>query len=271
MQDWQSATSSLLAPLTRAERLGIITDFDGTLSAIVPDPAAAHIHPTSRAHLQALQPKLALLALVSGRGAADVQRLANLEGAVVVGNHGMERWHNGEVIVPPQVAQYRPQLALLLAQLAQQLPEGTHIEDKGATASVHYRRADNPTQAAQTLREQLAPLCDAYGITLHEGKMVLELRPPIDTNKGSAFRALVNEFNLSGALYLGDDVTDADALRAAQDLRHTGTCYSVGLGVFHDADMPNSVQLYADVSAEGVEGVAAFLGWLSSALSASST
>ena len=100
--------------------------------------------------------------------------------------------------------------------------------------------------------------------------MVFEIRPPLELNKGTAFRALVDEFNLDAAIYLGDDTTDVDAIRAAQALRQAGTCYAFGLGV-DSLETPLVVREASDFLAEGVEGVESFLDWVRIARSASSS
>ena len=41
--------------------------------------------------------------------------------------------------------------------------------------------------------------------------MVLEVRPPLDADKGTAVRRLLTEAGLLRALYAGDDSTDLDA------------------------------------------------------------
>lgn len=271
MTHWQDATDTLLAPLLTADRLGIITDFDGTLSEIVTDPAAATIAPASKAALAALVPRLALLAVVSGRGALAIHRMTGIEAAVYVGNHGMERWVDGAVVTPPEVATYRPKLEGVLASLAPHMEGGMYIEDKGATASVHYRRTDDPAATAARLRPVLEHITKLHDIALHSGKMVYELRPPIRRDKGTAFRALVDEFALTAAVFLGDDVTDAAALQAAAALRAAGSVYAVGVGVRHPDDTPQAVLDHSDVFADGVGDVSAFFGWLLNALSASST
>lgn len=268
---WKDATDTLLAPLLSQDRLGIITDFDGTLSPIVNDPDAAAIHPHSKELLTALAPRLALLAVVSGRGAPAIHRMTGIEDAVYVGNHGMERWVDGDIVTPEAVAAYRPNLEGVLALLEPHMEGGMHIEDKGATASVHYRRTDDPAATAERLRPVLEHITQQHDIALHSGKMVYELRPPLKQDKGTAFRSLVDEFKLTGALFLGDDVTDVAALQAAGELREAGTVYAVGVGVRHDDDTPQAILDHSDVLADGVEDVPRLLAWMSNALSASST
>ncbi len=269
--NWQDATNTLLSDFVNHKRIGVICDVDGTLSPIVDNPAAATIHPQSKAQLTAMRPVLALLAFVSGRAATDIHERVGIEGAVYMGNHGMERWVDGGVQVDERVAAYRANLERVLAEVERTKPEGIEIEDKGATASIHYRRTNDPQQTATQFKPQLDAIAAEHDIHVHSGKMVFELRPPVDMNKGTAFRKLVSDYRLDAAIYLGDDVTDVDALKAAGELREAGTCYGVGLGVRHADDTPKPILDYADVLADDVDGVSDFLDWLSSALSASST
>jgi len=266
---WRSVAATLLAPLQTLPRAGLLTDMDGTLSPIVDDPAAATITPTSRALLATLAERLAVVAVVSGRAAADVQARVGLAGLVYIGNHGLERWSGGAVQLAPEAARYRPALEAALAALPP-APPGVQIEDKGATLAIHYRRAADPTAAAAALRPALAALAAGHGLRLSEGRMVFELRPPVAIDKGTALRTLIGERRLDAAVYLGDDTTDADALRAARRLRQAGTCYAVGLGVL-SASTPPAVLETADALLAGVPDVEAFLAWLAEVRQASSS
>ena len=47
---------------------------------------------------------------------------------------------------------------------------------------------------------------------------MLEIRPPVHADKGTAVRELLEESGLSRALYAGDDSTDLDAFSALDGL-----------------------------------------------------
>ncbi|MCZ2095369.1 MAG: trehalose-phosphatase [Anaerolineae bacterium] len=272
--DWQTpagqSAQDLLRSLLDQPRLGLVTDVDGTISPIVADPDAAQVTPRARALLDALRSHLALVAVISGRAVADVRERIGVPGLIVAGNHGLETWADGAVRLAPEAAAYRPALEAARDALHAALPPGMQIEDKGATLSVHYRRAPDPAAAEATFGPVAQAVADAHGLRLFHGRMVFELRPPLDIDKGTAFRRLVRDYALDGAVYLGDDTTDADALRAARDLRAAGTCYALALGVESD-DTPESVRAASDMLLPGVAGVEDFLAWLLSAVSASST
>jgi trehalose 6-phosphate phosphatase len=244
--------------------MGLVTDFDGTVSPIVRDPYGAQVTARSRELLRALGAALPLVAVVSGRSAADIQQRVGLPGLVYVGNHGLERWVDGQVEVHPQAAGYRPALEAAIHELEPIKPPGMIIEDKGVTLSVHYRQADDPDAIGAAYRPRVRDLAARLGLTFFEG------RPPVAVDKGIAFRRLVTEHDLGSALYIGDDLTDVDAFRAAHDLRRSGACYALAAGV-ESGGAPDAVRETADVLVSGVPGVEALLSWLLDARSASST
>jgi trehalose 6-phosphate phosphatase len=262
---WQEATSTTLKTLAGKDRIGLITDVDGTISPIVPDPDAAQVTPRSRELLRQLHDHLALTAVITGRAAADVQARVGLPELVYVGNHGMERWENGRVEVMPEVAAFRPAIEAALAEVRPHLQPGMFFEDKGATVSVHYRQAADPPQITAALTPIMEQIAARHGLGFFSGRMVFEIRPPIDANKGTAFRYLVETHRLDGALYLGDDTTDVDALRAARELREGGRCYALAVGVESEG-MPPAVREHADLLAAGIPGVEDFLEWLLNAV-----
>lgn len=248
---------------TDSARLGVITDVDGTISPIVDVPDAAQVSQTARQHLAQLADALPLVGVISGRGAADVRERVGVGGVVYVGNHGMERWRDGGVEIPPDVRAYRPNLEAAITRIQSALDDvaGAWVEDKGATLSVHYRQAADHDAVAALLRPVMAEMETAGDLRTFAGRMIYEVRPPIDTNKGSAFAALVREYDLTAAVYIGDDTTDIDALKSAAALRAEGVCYAVGVGV-QSAETPPAVIENADYIAHGIADVEAFLGWL---------
>ncbi|MBN2302837.1 MAG: trehalose-phosphatase [Anaerolineae bacterium] len=267
---WKNALSTTLKTLTAHDRIGLVTDVDGTISPIVPHPDDAQVTPRSRELLAALQSRLALVAVISGRAAGDVRDRVGLPELVYVGNHGLEWWRDGQITLAPAAAQYRPALDAVIRALDGQIAAGMQVEDKGATLSIHYRRAADPPAVAEQFAPILREVAAAHDLALFQGRMVFELRPPVEINKGSAFGQLVEQYRLDAAVYLGDDTTDADALRLARTLRESGRCYALGLGVESD-DMPAVVRASADLLLSGIQDVESFLAWMLSAASASST
>ncbi len=252
------------------ERLGLVTDVDGTISPIAPTPTAAQVTPINRAFLRTLAGQITLVAAISGRAADDLQARVNLPELIYVGNHGMERWHAGRIEELPAASAARPAIQKVIAAISGRLLPGMILEDKRVTFSIHYRLAENPAAVKAEFAPLIAQISQANGLSFFQGKMIFEVRPLLDVDKGTAFAQLIADYRLDAAIYLGDDVTDADALRKARDLRAAGSCWAVGVGV-ESEDTPRVVQESADLLVSGVSGVESCLAWLSNALSASRT
>ena len=259
-----------LTPLLNVQRFGLFSDFDGTLSSIVDQPEAAKITPENKQRLIDLQDKTAVIGIISGRAVADIATRVGIEGLAYVGNHGLERWRNGKRTAADAVKPYLEEINQAAAEVRPRLLPGMQLEDKEVTLSIHYRQTAEPDQVKVLFKPIAEEIANQHGLKLFEGRRIFELRPPIPLDKGSAFRGLVNEFRLDGAVFIGDDVTDTAAFRAAAELRHSGECLAYSVGVI-DRETPQSVVELSDISVSGVEGVSSLLSWLNENLKASST
>ncbi|MBK8021417.1 MAG: trehalose-phosphatase [Chloroflexi bacterium] len=246
-------------------RFGIISDYDGTLSPFKKDITAARLTPASEAALDRLAKWVTIMALVSGRSAADLRGRYIRPWALYYGNHGMEVWENGGVRVADAAQPWVEPLRDLLAKFAptaEQFP-GVIVEDKTITASVHYRASEDPAAVGPLLYAHLAPLCEAYGFRLSAGQFIWEIKPPVDLNKGTAAQEIVAAYKLDSALFLGDDVTDLSAMQRLRELRRDQPGFhALTVGVMHETS-PTDLSLYADCFADGVDDTSELLGWLS--------
>ncbi|MBC9728880.1 trehalose-phosphatase [Streptomyces sp. TRM68367] len=261
----------LQAILTRPSRAVIALDFDGTLAPIVPDPEQARAHPEAVPALAALAPKVAAVAVITGRPAEVAVRyggfagVPGLEHLVVLGHYGAERWDaaTGEVTAPaphPGVAATRAELPGVLRR-AGAADEGVWIEEKGGRAvAVHTRRAADPQAAFEALRTPLADLAAHHGLHLEPGRMVLELRPP-GMDKGVALTEYVRDLTATSVLYAGDDLGDLPAYTAIDELRTNGT---PGVLVCSGSEEVAELRTRADVVVDGPQGVVTFLRTLAS-------
>ena len=267
--NWQTATDTL-KQIFQYERIGLVIDMDGTISPIVPVFSDAQPTERNRQLLAQLHEQLTLVAVISGRGAGDVRERVGLPQLVYVGNHGIERWQNNETLIPPDAAEYRPKIEAAISELKERMPEEMRIEDKHISVSVHFRDAPNAEEIGRNYRPMVFEIAEENGLRLFDGRMVFELRPALEINKGTVFEQLVREYDLQAALYIGDDTTDADALSKAQELRQSETCLSFAIGVLSD-ETPAAVLAASDFLVDGVEGVELFLDWLAKSLSASAS
>jgi trehalose 6-phosphate phosphatase len=245
---------------TEGERVGLFTDLDGTLSPITPTPGEAAVDARCRVALGALVGRLTLVAVVSGRAAEDARRLVDLAGVVYVGNHGLEIWRDGALRISPEVTTYPALLDGLLGRLRHRLADGALLyEPKGPTASVHYRAHPDPARARRSILDAIAADELAGRVRVTEGRRVVEIRPPVVRDKGVAVAELARTEHLTAVIYLGDDRTDMDAFLALGALcRHGELTTAVRVAVA-SPETPTELIAAADVTVEGIPGVAAFL------------
>jgi trehalose-phosphatase len=187
-------------------KAGLFLDFDGVLAPIVERPEDAVPPPETRAELERLVRGYALVAVVSGRAGKDVRARIGVEGVVCVGSHGLE--------LAPQADRWRRALAGFAAS-APWPPE--EIEVKGLTVAFHFRSRRDEQEAVREL-DEIAEAAACQGLVTRYGRKVLEVLPPVGSNKGTAVRALLSEHGLRRALAAGDDTTDLDSFAALDGL-----------------------------------------------------
>ena len=195
---------TLVARLAESpERSAIILDVDGTLAPIAPEPEKARVPEETRRELRRLSGRYALVACVSGRPAAEARRVVGVDELVYVGEHGLE--------LDPEAERFAPAIAAFADSV------DWPAERKVLTVSFHYRNEPDE-EAAVAVLERVAARAAGEGLRPRWGRKVLEIRPPLDTNKGTAVRRLLEERKLSRALYAGDDATDLDAFAGLDGL-----------------------------------------------------
>jgi len=206
----------------------IFLDYDGTLTPISKSPDKALMPQRARELLATLSKRPGYkLAIISGRALKDIKNLVGVPGIVYVGNHGLEiegpKLKFGS-IVPPG---FKNVLKKIRNDLNKKLIsiEGAFLEDKGYTLSLHYRLAkekDIPL-IKTAFHEAIIAYLVGNKVKINSGKMTLEIRPPIEWDKGKAVLWLLarQEFISKDdnvlSIYIGDDVTDEDAFGALEN------------------------------------------------------
>ena len=220
----------------RPDRAGILLDFDGTLSPIVVRPKESTVVAGAREVLEGLVARYRLVAIVSGRPAADLVGLLDVDGVRYEGLYGLSgrRASAGG--------------ALERAEAAARRVPGAWVESKGVTVAVHYRQTADPIAARTVLAPELASLARDDGLDLLEGKMVFELAPAGESRKGGVVERLVRECALEAALYAGDDLPDLEAFAALDRLSEEGLVTAkVAVG---GPELPEALAAAADVVVE---------------------
>ncbi|MFN2467390.1 MAG: trehalose-phosphatase [Gaiellaceae bacterium] len=185
------------------EQAAILLDVDGTLAPIVARPQDASVPEETREELRRLAERYALVACVSGRTGDDAARIVGVEGLRYVGEHGLE--------LDPEAAAWSDRLHAFA--------DGVDwpVERKRLSVSFHWRTAGDH-EAAELFLRRISERAAAEGFHPRFGRKVLEVRPPVDADKGTAVRHLLGERKLARALYAGDDATDLDAFRGLDGL-----------------------------------------------------
>ena len=237
------AERDLLAQLAeRPREAAIILDVDGTLSPIVARPEDAVVPENTRDLLAGLATRYGLVACVSGRPGSDAARLVGVDGIRYIGEHGLE--------LAPEAEAWAERLASFAAQV-----DWPHEPGKRLSLSFHYREAGD-VAAAEDLLRGVEDRAAAEGFRPRWGRRVLEIRPPIDRDKGTAVKLLVAESGFRRALYAGDDTTDIDAFRGLEGLE-----LAVRIAVVSD-ESPAELAAAADIVVESPGALADLLGRL---------
>jgi trehalose 6-phosphate phosphatase len=236
------------------DTVAILTDIDGTLAPIVPTPDMSEVPAEIKEQLRRLSEKYLLVAGVSGRKTEDALDLVGLVDVVYFGNHGFEILREGEVEVVPEALPYLEKVEELERRAHEELgPLGAFVEDKGITASVHYRNA--PPEVGERSVEFVKREGERLGLRITVGRGVVEARPPVRADKGTAVRTLVEEYEPERAMFIGDDTTDLDAFRELEKLREEDALKEIlRVGVASE-EGPPEITSEADIVVEGVEGV----------------
>ena len=258
--------SEAIAPL-RADpsRSGILLDIDGVLAPIVRHADDAHVPEPTRVPLIAVAKRYGLVACVSGRQATTARRIVSLGSITYVGNHGAELLRGGatEPELDPEVARWAPQVHEFAdrAWTTDLRRLRVRAEDKDVIRAFHWRGAPDEDAAEAAVR-QVAERAEAAGLVIHWGRKVLEVRPPVELNKGRGVRRLVEETPIEAAAYVGDDTTDLDAFAALHDLvDEQKLSYALCVGVTSD-ETPPEFEEQADLLVDGPLGVRTLLAAL---------
>ncbi len=253
----------LIKEALRRSPFGLITDVDGTISKTAPTPQQAEVTPLCRQYLSALCNQLALVAAISGRPAITVKNMINIDEMVYIGSHGLVRWSEGHSEFSKDIQYYSKVIKAAIEELTPLLSiKGVSIENKGVTASIHYRLCHDPQSAERHILATIENSPRARSLRTIQERMAIDLIPPVKVNKGTAILDLIQEYNLQGGAYLGDDLTDIDAFRAihtaCRDLDFRG--FAIGIT---SQEMPEKLAKEADFTLNGVNDVERFLKWLS--------
>ena len=192
-----------------------------------------------------------VVAVVSGRPASFLAEHLDVDGLLRWGSYGLEEVSvDGSVIVAPDVRMWRAVIAGAVERARAVAPAGVGIEDKGVALTLHVRNA--PDQEGWA-RGFAAAEAKATGLVEHDAKMSVELRPPLDVDKGAVVRKLLAQSGVTAACFVGDDLGDLSAFAALDEV-----AVAVRVAV-RSAEVPATLIERADICVDGPVGVLALL------------
>lgn len=197
-------------------------DYDGTLTPIVDDPEDAKLSDEGKKTLEKLSRQLTV-AIISGRGLADLKSKVGIASLIFAGSHGFEitgpgglemQYKKGEEILP-QLDQAEKALKEKLETI-----NGCKIERKKYAIAVHYRKVAK--ESVREVKDIVSEVVEGQNkLKVGKGKKILELKPDLDWHKGEAVNWLLENLDLKTDRYqhifFGDDITDEDALKVVQE------------------------------------------------------
>jgi trehalose 6-phosphate phosphatase len=218
----------------------------------VADPDRAMPVPEAVALLAELRSCLLRIAIISGRDTDELAARLTIDGLIFVGNHGLEE-RNGDSRLIAAVAPFSSAIeraAEEVIRLDAARRPGVRVERKRAAVTVHFRNAADPLAAQASLQQPLQRIAADALLRLHAGRMVWELRPPLEIDKGQVLHRLARAIHPKAIIYMGDDLTDADAFAA---LKAMPAIRTVAVGV-RSYEVPEATFADCDLAVDGVAG-----------------
>jgi trehalose 6-phosphate phosphatase len=242
----------------------VFLDFDGTLSPIVDDPAMARPIDGVPALLSELADRFGVVAVVSGRPSTFLaEHLGEATGVRLIGLYGLEEVGKpaGPTVDPDALARWRPVMDEVADLAEATAPSGVWVERKPVACTLHFRHAPGEEGWVRRFAEEQR---DRVGLVIQPARMAVELRPGIETDKGTVVTALAR--GAEAVCCFGDDLGDLAAFAAL------GTLADAGLAVVRvavvDDESPAAVAEAADLVVEGPAGAIELLAALVAAVPA---
>ncbi len=233
---------------------GVFADFDGTLAAIVDDPASSRPLPGAAEALAALARGYARVGVISGRPGAFLDEHLGGRGLSLTGLYGLEVVTADGVRPVAAAKRWRSVVEDVATRAEAELPPALGVERKDLSVAIHFRVSPGYADLA---REWTADAAARSGLAVHAARMSYELRPPLPHDKGLVLTEA--SAGLSHVLFAGDDRGDLDAFDALDQLASTDGDVTVARVAVRSPESPSELLERADVVVEGPEGALSLL------------
>jgi len=244
----------LLAPL-RADpsSTGIFSDFDGTLAPIVDDPAAAVPLDGAVDVLADLARRYRRVGVISGRPGEFLATHLGGRGLLLSALYGLETADDDGIHATAEAEEWRQAVDDAVSRAEAELADaGVGVERKGLSVTIHYRHDPSRQADVEAWAHREA---ERSGLVAHQARMSVELRPPLQSDKGTVLAEAAA--GLRAACFLGDDRGDLAAFDALDRLAADGA--AVVRVAVTSAEAPPELAERADVVVDRPDGALDFL------------
>src|SRR5207253_3123786 len=114
----------------------------------------------------------------------------------------------------PESGKWRDHIATIQQRAEASAPNDVVIEAKGLGLALHFRTS---RRAETWIRDFTSEAARETGLVAHDTRFAIELRPPVDLDKGSAMRELVADYQPRAMAFFGDDLVDIPAVLAMRE------------------------------------------------------
>ena len=220
----------------------LVTDFDGTLADIVPDPSLTVARPEALQALSRLVRLLADVIVLSSRTNPHLESLVPISGVRLIGDSGLAipRHAHKEAL-----DNFNADVAVLLSRIA-----GAWFEVKPASSAIHFRHAN---LSGEEMLALLEPLLEGRPLAAYLGRKVIEVHAP-KAGKGSALAALLPGEDPGGVVCFGDDENDRSMFEYVSSLDVPHVCVGVS-----SPEAPAHLFDHCDIVVSGPQEAAALL------------
>jgi trehalose 6-phosphate phosphatase len=225
-----------------ASDLLLVTDFDGTLSEIGPNPAQSEALPEGLSALRRLAAVFKEVVVLSSRTGDDLARLIPVRGVRLIPDSGLG-------VPSPSAGAALERFNADAGRMLKDIP-GVWLEVKPASTAIHIRHS--PVSGQEVL-DRLRPLLQAGNLSGAVGRKVIEVHTP-GANKGTTLAGLLDEIRPGGLIALGDDEND----RPVFDLVSSLNTPHLAVGV-SSAEVAPDLFEHCDLIVSGPRAVVSFL------------
>lgn len=235
---WRNSPAASVPP----SELVLVTDFDGTLADIVPDPAQTVARPEALQALSRLVRLLADVIVLSSRTTAQLEQLIPISGVRLIGDSGR---HTPRHAQQEALQKFNADVDVLLDRIP-----GAWLEVKPASSAIHFR---NTTLSGEGVLALIRPLLEGRRLVADAGRKVIEVHSP-NAGKGTALAALLPAEDPGGVVCFGDDENDRSMFEYVSSLEVPHTCVGV-----NSLEAPAHLFDRCDVVVNGPEEAVAFM------------